>query len=115
MPRPRPDQYLRHEPPSETEDEEDGFVVRKPTQQGLIRESGYVAVVPKPVTGKGKRSLEDMMASQPNALSQSIYALQRIAALEDQIVKILALCTPEARKYVLKQRETLARYAPDDE
>lgn len=100
MVRAKRDEFLRHE----TSDDEDGFVV--PT-----RESGIVKSVPPPKRGKGKRSVEDMMASMPNELAQSTYALERIAAIEDQIAKVLALCTPEARRLVLKQRPSMKRYA----
>jgi hypothetical protein len=109
MPRPKRDEFLRHESISETtEDEEDAFVT--------AGESGFVASTPNPTRlGKGRRSLEYMMASMPNAMSQSVYALERIASLEDQIVKVLLLCTPEARKLVLSQRPSFKRYAPDEE
>lgn len=104
MPRAKRDEILRHE---RFIDDEEGFTGDK---------SGFVHVPAKPKKeGKGKRSLEDMMGSMPNALSQSIYALERIASAEDQIVKILTLCTPQARELVLKQRPTLARYAPEEE
>lgn len=109
MPRPKRDEILRHEDP--TMEEEELF---------LSRESGFVVVNPGATSettvrrGKGKRSLEDMMASMPNELAQSTYALERIAAIEDQIAKVLQLCSPEARKLVLKQRPTLKRYAPEE-
>lgn len=115
MPRPKRDEVLRHEKPAEEEvfvnfhdDDEDGF--------GPLRESKVIeAPQPKPKRdGRGKRSLEDMMASQPNEIAQSLYALERIAAAEDTIVKVLELCTPEARALVLKQRPSLKKYAPEE-
>jgi hypothetical protein len=109
MPRAKRDEIFRHE--TTTDDEEELFD---------SRESGFVVVNPGAIAeatvrrGKGKRSLEDMMASMPNELAQSTYALERIAAIEDQIEKVLSLCTPEARKLVLKQRPMLKRYAPEE-
>jgi hypothetical protein len=81
--------------------------------EGFVdRESGYVQVpIPIKPRGKGKRSLEDMMARLAGSVpEQSAYALHRIASIEDQLVKVLALCTPEARELVLKQRPSLRRY-----
>ena len=102
MVRAKRDEFLRHE----TNEDEDGFVT--PT-----RESGVVSV-PPPKRGKGKRSVEDMMASMPNSLAQSIYALERIASIEDQIAKVLSLCSPAARKLVLKQRPSMTKYLPEE-
>jgi hypothetical protein len=105
--RPTREEALRHESIAESFDDEEGFVTR---------ESGYVPVTPKPSgLGKGRRTMEDMMASQPNDIMQSAYALERIAALEDQIARVLQLCTPEALELALKQRPSLRRYAPDGE
>lgn len=97
MPRPKQDESLRHET---FLDDEDSFVPR---------DTAIVPVAPKR-QGKGKRSVEDMMASMPNAILQSAYALSRIAAAEDQIVKVLELCTDEGRELVMKQRPSLKRY-----
>jgi hypothetical protein len=105
MPRPRLDEALRHE--TTTEEEDEGFGSFE-----TLRESAVVAVPVK--RGKGKRSVEDMLASQPNSILQSAYALQRIAGLEDQIANILSLCSQEARELVIKQRPTLKRYAPEE-
>jgi hypothetical protein len=111
-PRAKRDEFLRHEK-RDTDDEvyvnfhdvdEDGIVTR---------ESGVVEAE-KPRRGRGKRSVEDMMASMPNELAQSTYALERIAAIEDQIVRVLSLCSPEALELVLKQRPSLRRYKPED-
>src|ERR1044071_2632168 len=88
------------------DDTEDGFV--------SARESTVVSVPNRP-KGRGKRSVEDMLLSQPNKAAQAAYVMERIAALEDQIARILALCPPEARKIVLEQRTSLRRYAPEEE
>jgi hypothetical protein len=105
MARPKRDQVLRHDIPIE---EEDSFLPREQRDTGVVLSD-------KPRReGKGKRSIEDMMAAMPNAIVQSAYALERIAAAEDQIVKVLQLCSPEARELVLKQRPTLKRYAPEE-
>lgn len=109
MARPKRDQILRHEV---VEEEEDGFVKTSSTAIRQARESAVV-VVAKPKQGKGKRSVEDMLASMPNKAAQAAYAMERIAALEDQIARILELCSPETRAIVLDQRKSLARYAPD--
>lgn len=63
--------------------------------------------------GRGKRSVEDMMASMDNDASKAKYALERIQALEDQIAKILEYCGPDALAIVLKARSSLAKYAPE--
>jgi hypothetical protein len=103
MPRPKRDEILRHE----TFDEEEGFV--------NVRESTVVAVPQASKRGKGKRSTEDMLMSMPNDVAKCAYALERIASLEDQIAKVLELCTPKARAMVLEQRSSLKRYAPQEE
>lgn len=121
MSRPKTEEFLRHEKTDDEvfvnfhDDDEDGFT-DAPSPALVARGDSAIVQVPlKLPRGKGKRSLEDMMASQPNHLSQSLYALQRIAAAEDQIVKVLELCSPEARELVLKQRPSLRRYADDKE
>jgi hypothetical protein len=62
--------------------------------------------------GKGKRSLVDMMASMAtNPAAQTTYVLERIAAVEDQIASVLAVCPADARAMVIEQRPELKRYA----
>lgn len=80
------------------------------------RKSGFVpAAEAKKREGKGKRSLEDMIASMPSDSSQAAYGLERIAAFEDGIAKVLRLCTSGARTIILKERPTLHRYVDDTE
>jgi hypothetical protein len=101
------DEYLRHE--KQTGDEE----------SFLGKESQVVRLPPlgkngKPkVDNRGRRGLEDMMASFSNDLEMSVYALERIASAEDMIAKVLALCSPEALALILEKRPVLRRYAPD--
>ncbi len=86
-------------------------------EEGFISGDSSIHEVPQSPkkTGKGKRSLEDMMASMQNEAAQAAYAMERIAALEDQIAKVLKLCSPEARELILRKRTSLKRYAPDTE
>jgi hypothetical protein len=114
MARPKRDQAVKQNKATAEEvyvnfhdDDEDGFVT--------ARESTVVAVTPaKRAAGKGKRSVEDMLASMPNKAAKAAYAMERIAALEDQIHRILTLCSPEVRALVLEQRKSLIRYAPEE-
>lgn len=113
MPRPKRDEILRHETESEATNDEEVYVnFHDVDEEGFtpVRESGIVSAPVAVKRGKGKRSLEDMMASMPNDPAQCTYALERIAAVEDQIVKILSLCTPTARELVFKQRASLRKY-----
>lgn len=131
MPKPRPDTFMRHEPVE--------VVKRRPiTQRNLTspvvnppmdadedsfgsskRESTIVATpkrdrTPKGVNdGRGKRSVADVLLSQPLPESRAVYALQRIASLEDQIGKILDLCDKETREIIFKRRESLKHYVDD--
>lgn len=112
MPRPKREEFLRHD----TKEEEEVYVnFHDVDEEGFlpVRESTVVEV-PQVKRGKGKRSVEDMMASQPNAPAQAAYALERIASLEDQIAKVLSLCSAEALESVLKQRPSMKRYAPGE-
>jgi hypothetical protein len=109
MGRPKRDQLLRHETFG---DEEDSFVT--PGESGIrVVNPGLPSETPLS-RGKGKRSVEDMMASMPSPPAQSVYALERVASLEDQIAKVLTLCSKEALEIVLKQRPSLRRYAPQE-
>lgn len=102
MARAKRDELLRYE---QTPDDEEGFLPARDTE--------IVSVAAKP-RGKGKRSVEDMLASLPGAAAQSAYAMERIASAEDQIAKILLLCSPKARELVIEQRPSLKRYAPEE-
>lgn len=110
MVRAKRDDILRHEKASDTEE----YVnFHDDTEEGFVdRESGYVqAPLPIKLRGKGKRSVEDMMASMTGSPpAQAAYVLERIASAEDAIVKVLELSTPECREIVLKQRPSLRRY-----
>jgi len=68
-----------------------------------------------PGRGKGKRSVEDMLACCPGPIAQSCYALERIAGYEDGIAKVMSLCCPEAIALMIRQRPSLQRYAPAPE
>lgn len=103
MPKTKRDDFMRYESFLD-----DGFAERE----------SEIVSVPQEKTrqqGKGKRSLEDMMASQPNPEAQAVYAMGRIAAAEDQIAKILTLCDPDALAIILKRRPILKRYAPEED
>lgn len=103
MPKPNKNDFMRYE--SFLDDnfaERDSEIVTVPQEK------------PKP-QGKGKRSLEDMMASMPNPEAQAVYAMERIAAQEDVIAKILTLCDPDALAIILKRRPILKRYAPEED
>jgi hypothetical protein len=111
--RPGIEDILRHEKPEEEEafinfhdDDEEGFTP--------LRDTAVVPVGKPKREGKGKRSMEDMIASMPNSVAQSAYVLERIASFEDQIAKALTLCSAEARELVLKQRPSLKRYSPEE-
>lgn len=74
----------------------------------------YEPVKAEPPTrpGKGKRSLVDMMASRKdNPAAMASYGLERIAAFEEQIASVLALCSADARSLVVAQRPHLGCYA----
>ena len=101
MPRPAREVLLRHESEPDTE----SFVAER--KSAIIVTSNK----PKKGDGRGKRSLEDMMSSMATDEQMAVYVLDRIAGLEDQIVKIFSLCTPGAAEMVLKRRESLRKYA----
>jgi hypothetical protein len=66
---------------------------------------------PKGVSdGRGKRSVAEVLMSMPNDAARATYAMERIASLEDQIAKILDLCTPEARAIIFATRKSLQQY-----
>lgn len=110
MPVSKVTQPLRHEP---SIDEADFTTVHRPS--GVVVKVAKKAVAKGAKPGKGKRSVADMLASLSTDTERAKYALDRIAGLEDQIEKVLKLCTPGARVLVLKERKSLARYAPEEE
>lgn len=80
------------------------------------RKSGvYVAKKPrkKNAQGKGKRSLEDMMASIATDPERASYGLARIAALEDQIANVMKLAGKAACQMIVRERKRLKLYAPE--
>ncbi len=102
------------------EEQEETFLTPEERQRsGIITNPGLpTQTVTGPGTApgrKGKRSVEDMMANMPNDHQQSLYALERIASAEDLIAKVLGLCSPKALEYVLEQRPSLKKYAPDND
>ena len=123
MQRPKRDQFMRHEPE---------VTSRRPTtQRNLVsplinpgadddseefgtptRDSTVVQVrrdrTPKGVNdGRGKRSVKDMLLSIPTPEGRAIYAMERVAALEDQIQKVIDLCDDETKEIIFKRRKTL--------
>lgn len=129
MSRPKRDEFLRHEPvrkkvttqrnlrsPLRPGDDADTFGGSSaPIQSFEMRESTVVNVprdrTPKGVTdGRGKRSVKDVLLSQPTPEGKAIYAMERVASLEDQIAKILDLAGEEAREIIFKRRKTLKQY-----
>lgn len=66
--------------------------------------------------GRGKRSVKDMLLSIPTPEGRAIYAMERIASMEDSIVKVLDLCDNETREIIFKRRATIKeRYGADFE
>lgn len=115
MPRPKRESLENESPATQEEefvnyhDDESGFGTEPSTRISTI-----VTVPTEARRGKGKRSLEDMMGSMPNPMAQSAYALERLGALEDQMAKVLALCSEEARELVFKQRPSMRKYVEDE-
>lgn len=134
MPRAKRDEFLRHEPPATPTarkkvttqrnmkmpvrpgDDAETFGSSAPTLQTFeLRESTTVTQprdrTPKGVNdGRGKRSVADVLLSTPTPEGKAIYAMERVASLEDQIAKILDLAGPEAREIIFKRRESLKQY-----
>ena len=126
MSRPKPDAFMRHEPvevvkrrpitqrnmtspvPRRPDDDADTFGV---TRESSIVEAPKRDRTPKGVNdGRGKRSVADVLLSHPTPEGKAVYALQRIASLEDQISKVLDLCDPETLGIIFKRRESLKHY-----
>lgn len=107
---------LRHEP---SLDELLGDGSEEPTETSPIADRKSVVVTkPRrvgPGVGKGRRSLEDMLASCSTPSAEASYALQRIAALEDQIELVMKLCSHAARGIIISERASLAHFLPDPE
>lgn len=134
MPRAKRDEFLRHEPPTKPiarkkvttqrnlksplrpGDDADTFGGDgAPIQTFEMKESQVVHVprdrAPKGVNdGRGKRSVKDVLLSTPTPEGKAIYAMERVASLEDQIAKILELSGPEAREIIFKRRASLKQY-----
>lgn len=136
MARPKPDAFMRHEPVVEvvkrrpiTERNMKAPPVRRPDDDAdtfgqrieqLAKEAetrmGESTIVkrdrtPKGVNdGRGKRSVADVLLSHPTPEGKAVYALQRIASLEDQISKVLDLCDEETLSIIFKRRESLKHY-----
>lgn len=132
MPKPRPDAFMRHEPvevvkrrpitqrnltspvvnpPMDADD--DSFGSRQSVIQKVVKVVKRDRT-PKGVNdGRGKRSVADVLLSHPLPESRAVYALQRIASLEDQIGKILDLCDKETLEIIFKRRESLKHYVDE--
>lgn len=115
MVKPRLDEILRHE--TFLDDDDDTFTTDRKSGVVVNPGSQHEVVIParntKPTKrGSGKRGLEDMMANMASDAAQAIYAMERLASCEDQMVKIFKLCTPVALAIVLKERPSLKRYSP---
>jgi len=129
MPRPKPDTFMRHEPVEVvkrrpiTQRNMTSPAVRRPDDDadtfGVTRQSSIVETpkrdrTPKGVNdGRGKRSVADVLLSHPTPEGKAVYALQRIASLEDSISKILDLCDEETRSIIFKRRASLKHYTDE--
>lgn len=87
------------------------------TTTGVIPKDSTIVAAPKRDRtpkgvndGRGKRSVKDMLDSAPSDAHRATYAMERIAALEDQIVRMLDLCTKGAREIIFTQRKSLRHY-----
>lgn len=103
---------LRHEPT--LEDLLEG--PEEPTQTSAVDRKSVIITKPRrvgPGVGKGRRSLEDMLASCSTPSAEATYAMERIAKLEDQIELVIKLCSHEARAIIIKERASLAHFLPD--
>lgn len=60
--------------------------------------------------GRGRRGMKDMLLSEPTPEGKAVYAMERIAAMEDQIAKMLDLCPEEVREIIFKRRASLKQY-----
>lgn len=135
MARPKQDEFLRHEPsekplvrkkvttqrnlkmPMRPGDDSDTFGSSAPPMQSFeLRESTVAQAPPRDRTpkgvkdGRGKRSVADVLMSHSTPEGKAVYALERVASLEDQIEKLLDLAGPEARAIMFKRRASLKQY-----
>ncbi len=129
MSRPTRDQFLRHEPAAKETGKKKVTTQRnmkappKPedfseTFGTVERESTIVEVgravrdrTLKGVTdGRGKRSVKEVLMSTPTPEGKAVYAMERLASLEDQIAKLLELCGAEVREIIFKRRASLKQY-----
>ena len=126
MARPKADAFMRHERVEVvkrrpvTQRNLTSPAIHKPDDDadtfGSVRESAIVVTpkrdrTPKGVSdGRGKRSVADVLLSHPTPEGKAVYALQRIASLEDQISKVLDLCDSETLGIIFKRRESLKHY-----
>jgi hypothetical protein len=60
--------------------------------------------------GRGKKSVKEMIDTAEHDAERATYSLKRIAALEDQIAKILELNTPGSRELIFTARKSLRHY-----
>jgi len=122
MPRPPRDAFMRHEPVKGQKKVTTQRNLRSPRPEdneetfgSVPRQSAVVSVprdrTPKGVSdGRGKRSVQEVLLSMPHDAARATYAMERIASLEDQISKILDMCTPGARDIIFAARKSLINY-----
>lgn len=54
--------------------------------------------------------MADVLLSTPTPEGKAVYAMERLASLEDQMSKLLELCGPEVREIIFKRRQSLKQY-----
>lgn len=54
--------------------------------------------------------MKDVLLSTPTPEGKAVYAMERLASLEDQMAKLLELCGPEVREIIFKRRASLKQY-----
>jgi hypothetical protein len=119
----RRDEYKRHEvevvkrrpitqrnlvspPPQRPDDDAETF--GGDTKASSIVVSPKRDRTPKGVSdGRGKRSVADVLFSIPDPEGKAVYAMERIASLEDQIQRIIDLCNEETKAIIFKRRASL--------
>jgi hypothetical protein len=98
-------------PPPRPEDNEETFGSVIPSKDSTIVATPKRDRTPKGVNdGRGKRSVKDMIAEAPSHAHRATYVLERVAALEDQIARMLELCPPETREIIFSARKSLRHY-----
>lgn len=111
------DAFLRHEPAAGRKKVTTQRNLKSPVRPDDLEETfgsstkqSAIVQVPRDRTpkgvadGRGKRSVADVLMSTPTPEGKAIYAMERIASLEDQIAKLLELAGPEAREIIFKRR-----------